>query len=108
MVLINSLLKQNHRYLIYIRSEKANKGTVVNRALPVLHGWLLEITLTVPLTHFYLNRLTRNFDDKYISVFFLSSRVPNYLTKIISACVRHQTWDCGALKNIGEYSQIPY
>ena len=23
-------------------------GTVVNRALPSLHGWLLEITLTVP------------------------------------------------------------
>ena len=28
--------------------EKAFKGTVVNRALPSLHGGSLEITLTVP------------------------------------------------------------
>ena len=32
-------------------SEKAFKGSVVNRALPSLHGKSLEIMLTVPLMH---------------------------------------------------------
>ena len=34
---------------IYILSDKAFKGTIVNQALPSLHGGSLEILLTVPL-----------------------------------------------------------
>ena len=45
----NSLKKQKKLYLIHSLSDKAFKGTVVNRALPSLHGGLLEITLTVPV-----------------------------------------------------------
>ena len=37
---INSLKKQKHRYLIHTWSDKASKGTVVNLALPFLHGGL--------------------------------------------------------------------
>ena len=35
----------------FIRLRLRYKGTVVNRALPSLHGGSLEITLTVPLIH---------------------------------------------------------
>ena len=45
----NSLKKQNHWYLIRSWPGRAFKGTVVNQALPSLHGGSLEITLTVPL-----------------------------------------------------------
>ena len=45
----NSLKKQKKLYLIHSLSDKAFKATVVNRALPSLHGGLLEITLTVPV-----------------------------------------------------------
>ena len=38
--------KQKHGYLIYTWSDKAFKGTIVNQALPSLHGGSLEITLT--------------------------------------------------------------
>ena len=34
---INSLKKQKHRYLIHTLSDKAFKGTVVNRTLRSLH-----------------------------------------------------------------------
>jgi len=44
---IYSLKKQNHWYLIRTWSDKAFKGTVVNRALTSLHGGLLEIMLTI-------------------------------------------------------------
>ena len=37
-------------YLVYSLSDKAFKGTVVNRALLSLPGGLLEIKPTVPLT----------------------------------------------------------
>ena len=50
---INSLKKQKHGYLFNTRSDKAFKGTVVNKALPSLHGGSLEITLTVPLIYTY-------------------------------------------------------
>ena len=46
---INSLKKQKHGHLLNTWSDKAFKGTVVNRTLPSLQGGLLEITLTVPL-----------------------------------------------------------
>ena len=46
---INSLKEQKHGDLINTWSDRAFKGTVVNPALPSLHGGLLEITLTVPL-----------------------------------------------------------
>ena len=42
----NSLKKQKHGYLFHTWSDKAFKGTVVNRTLPSLHGGSLEITLT--------------------------------------------------------------
>ena len=45
----NSLEKQKHGYLIHVWSDKAFKGTVVNRTLPSLYGGSLEITLTAPL-----------------------------------------------------------
>ena len=48
-VKINSLKKQKHSYLIHTWSVKAFKGTVVNQALPSLHGGSLEIILTVPV-----------------------------------------------------------
>ena len=50
---INSLKNQKHWYLIHNWSDKAFKGTVVNRALVSLHchickvGGSLEITLTI-------------------------------------------------------------
>ena len=50
---INSLTKQKHALLIKTWSDKALKGTVVNRTLPSLHEGSLEITLTVPLTQGY-------------------------------------------------------
>ena len=34
--------------IIHTLSDKAFQGTVVNRALPFLHGGSLEYTLTVP------------------------------------------------------------
>ena len=43
------LKKLKHQCLINTQLDKAFKGTVVNRALPSLHGGSLEITLTVPL-----------------------------------------------------------
>ena len=42
-------MKEKHGVLIYTCSDKAFKGTVVNLALPSLHGGLLEIARTVPL-----------------------------------------------------------
>ena len=42
---IKSLKKQKHWYLIYTWADKAFKDTVVNWALPSLHGG----SLTVPL-----------------------------------------------------------
>ena len=39
---------KKNRVLNYIWSDKAFKVTVVNRAVPSLHGESLEITLTVP------------------------------------------------------------
>ena len=50
---INSLTKQKHALLIKTWSDKALKGTVLNRTLPYLHEGSLEITLTVPLTQGY-------------------------------------------------------
>ena len=44
-----NLKKQKHWVLIHTWSNKAFEGTVVNRALPSLHGGSLEITLTVTL-----------------------------------------------------------
>ena len=41
---------KKHEYLVHTWSDKALKGTVVNRALAFLHGDSLEITLTVPLS----------------------------------------------------------
>ena len=41
--------KEKQWYLIHTWSDKAFKDIVVNRALPNLHGWSLEITHTVPL-----------------------------------------------------------
>ena len=38
---------------------RSNKVTVVNRALPSLHGGLLEITLSVPLTTLIVLRKDR-------------------------------------------------
>ena len=46
---IKSLKEEKHWYLIHTWSEKAFKGTVVNRALPFLHWESPQITLTVPL-----------------------------------------------------------
>ena len=46
---INSLKKLKHGDLIHTWSDKAFKGTVVNRALTSLHGESLEITFTVLL-----------------------------------------------------------
>ena len=43
---INSLKKQKHSYLIQTGSDKAFKGSVVNLALPSLHGGSVKITLT--------------------------------------------------------------
>ena len=59
-----SLNKQKDGYLIHTWSVKAFKGTVVNQALPSLHGGSLEITLTVPVKNWNRNRL--------ISIFALS------------------------------------
>ena len=38
-----------HRSLSTLKNSQRFKGTVVNRALPSLHGSSLDITLTVPL-----------------------------------------------------------
>ena len=46
---MNSLKKQKHGYLNHTWSEKAFKGSLVNRGLPSLHKGSIEITLTVPL-----------------------------------------------------------
>ena len=40
--------KQKHWYLIHTWSDKAFKGTVLNRTLPSLHGGSLEIMFTFP------------------------------------------------------------
>ena len=42
-------MKQKNGYLIHTWSDKVFKGTVVNRALPSLHGGSLKIIITVPL-----------------------------------------------------------
>ena len=44
---INSLKKLKHWYLIHTWSDKAFKGTVVNRTIPSLHKGSFEITLIV-------------------------------------------------------------
>jgi len=44
----SQFLKQKHGVLIHSWSDKALKSTLVNRALPSLHGGSLEITLAVP------------------------------------------------------------
>ena len=46
---MNSFWKQNYVVPIYAWSDNLFKGTVVNLALPSLHGESLEIMLTVPL-----------------------------------------------------------
>ena len=45
---INSLKKQNHGYIVNAWSDKLFKDTVVNEALPSVHGGSFEITLTIP------------------------------------------------------------
>ena len=40
--------KQKQRYLIQLDQIMVSRGTFENRALPSLHGGLLEITHTVP------------------------------------------------------------
>ena len=47
-MVINSLKKQKHAFLVHTGLDKAFKGTVMNRALSSLHGDSLEIMLTVP------------------------------------------------------------
>ena len=54
---INSLKKQEHGYQIHTWSDKAFKGTVVNRVLPSLLGESLEIMRTVPLTRYTIQKL---------------------------------------------------
>ena len=65
---INSSKKQNHWYLIHTWSDRAFKGTVVNRTLPSLHGGLLNITLLVLLlfSRSKEQRYTRLADWEYI------------------------------------------
>ena len=43
--------KFTHTYLCTRRTHKGLKGTVVNRALPSVHGGSLKITLTVSLSN---------------------------------------------------------
>ena len=45
----NIFKKQKYWYITHTWSDKAFKGTVVNRVLPFFDGGLLEITLTFPL-----------------------------------------------------------
>ena len=59
---INSLNK--HEYLIHTCSDKAFKGTIVNRALPSLLEGLLEITLIIYLFVFDLCEETISRTDK--------------------------------------------
>ena len=47
-------MKQKHGYLIITGSDKAFKGTVVNRALPSLYGGSLKIRFTVPRVLFFI------------------------------------------------------
>ena len=54
---INSLKKQEHGYQIHTWSDKAFKGTVVNRVLPSSIGESLEIMRTVPLTRYKNSQL---------------------------------------------------
>ena len=52
---INSLKEKNIDISFDTWSDKAFKGTVVNRALPSLHGGWLEITALVPFRKFKKN-----------------------------------------------------
>ena len=60
-----SLMKQKHGYLIHTSSFTASKGTVVNRALPSLHGGSLEIALKFP-TGYEILRLRKCKQQFYI------------------------------------------
>ena len=51
-------MKQKHGFIILIWSDKAFKGTAVNRALQSLHGGSLELTHSFPVRGFE-NRFSR-------------------------------------------------
>ena len=82
---IISLKKQKHWYLINTWSEKAFKGTVVNRALPSVDGGSLKITLTVPYKGWPIQFLTSS-----IIRFFRLGRGWCYFSKIFLYKV--ETW----------------
>ena len=78
------LKKQKHGYLNHTLSDKAFRSTLVNRALPSLHGWSLKITLTVPLTSNseHVNPKPRaSFHSQHSEPYIIACQLPTFSIK---------------------------